>query len=302
MLLDWLSSETGIKKERLLVYAATASKRYFVYPIDKKDGGKRWIAHPAKPIKAIQRWLNSRVIKSWDVHDAAVAYQRGSSIRTNAMRHVSTNFTVRIDFKEFFPSFKREKIIRFIQEKTIGGFPLGEVDINFIADIVTRNGEVTIGAPSSPILTNAMMYEFDKNVSSYCEVRNLIYTRYADDIFISSFDPNGLHDSYNFVRELSQNYQYANLIINKNKTFFLSRKYKRSITGLVITSDRRISIGRSRKKEIKSLIFDFENGNLSEEKIDYLRGILAFSYDSDREFFESLKRKYGDRIVGKLIG
>ncbi|UNU42409.1 RNA-directed DNA polymerase [Sphingopyxis sp. YF1] len=302
MLIDWLCAETGLQRERLIAFAASASKRYFVFRIKKRDGSERQIAHPAKPLKGIQRWLNSRVIKSWKVHDAATAYQRGASIRLNALRHAETNFTLRVDFKDFFPSFQAKGIEKFISDQPNGGKKFDKVDLKFITDIITRNGRLTIGSPSSPFITNAMMYSFDEEVSLFCDASGLVYTRYADDIFVSSHNPGNLAQAYDFLCSAANKFPYANLSINHNKTKFLSRKYRRTITGIVITSDRKISIGRPRKKEIKSLINSYIYGKLDDEKEMYLKGMVSFACDADNVFFLSLEKKYGKKVMGRLIG
>lgn len=303
MLLDWLSSETGLRVERLKYFGETASKRYFVYRIPKKNGGEREIAHPAKPLKSLQRWLNSRLIKGLDVHPSAVAYKKGASIRANAMRHASSRFSLKIDFEDFFSSFKWDGIEKFICESGLEKIVATPEDLEFLVSILTRNREITIGAPTSPYITNAMMYAFDARVATFCEKRNLVYTRYADDIWISSFEPYALNEVYEFLVSTIDDYSYANLRINKAKTSYLSRKRRRKITGLILTSDGKVSIGRARKREIKSLVFQFASGHLTDvEQVERLKGLIAFCYDADNVFFEALKHKYGSKVIRSLIG
>lgn len=300
MLLDVLSAETGISKERLLQYSDTASKRYYLFSIPKRNGHPRWIAHPARPLKSLQRWLNARLIKTWETHSAATAYKKGASIRANAHRHAATNYTLRVDFEDFFPSFKRDGIEVFLKLMNEDQKFVDQEDIIFISKILTRNGELTIGAPSSPFITNAMMFEFDRKLSDYCEKKNLVYTRYADDIFISSYEPFMLDDAYAFVKDSVEKFPFAKLRLNSKKTIFLSRKYRRQITGLIITPDHRISLGRKRKKEIKSLVHRFSLGQLPPDKLDYAQGLVSFASDADEAFFISLTKKYGESTLNRL--
>lgn len=302
MLLERLSSQIGIRTERLEYFAQTASMRYYVFSIEKRTGGRRWIAHPSRPLKVLQRWLNSRVIRGIAVHHAATAYQPGANIRRNAMPHSSTNFTLRIDFKDFFPSFTSHHLRAFIKDNPTEFADWSERDINFFVSTVCRADALTIGAPSSPFLSNAMMFSFDAGVAKYCLEKNLIYTRYADDIFISSIEAGKLQDALSFVRDFSRDFRYANLKINEKKTVFLSRKYTRKITGLVITSNGYVSLGRSRKREIKALVFEFSMGTLPDDKLAYLKGLLAFASDVEPSFFVALTNKYGRAVISQLIG
>ena len=170
-----------------------------------------------------------------------------------------------------------------------------------MASIATRNGKLTIGAPLSPALTNAMMYEFDDRLFVAASGKELVYTRYADDIFISSKRPNSLEEMLDFVLAESIQYRYAKLKINKKKTAYLSRRYRRSITGLTITPEGKLSIGRKRKREIKSLVHKYILGSLPQSEVDRARGLVAFSNDADPEFFWSLCEKYGHANLEKLL-
>ncbi len=43
-----------------------------------------------------------------------------------------------------------------------------------------------------------------------------------------------------------------NIRINHGKTVYVSRKYKRFVTGMVLTNDGKISIDRNRKRELRA--------------------------------------------------
>jgi RNA-directed DNA polymerase len=112
---------------------------------------------------------------------------------------------------------------------------------------------MTIGAPSSPLLSNILMYEFDLNVHEWCRNRGIIYTRYADDMFFSTNRANLLKEAETFVLHKVNTISCPhNLEINHKKTRHVSKKGRRNITGLVITSSGEISVGRKRKRYIKS--------------------------------------------------
>ena len=303
MLIEMLQRQSGLSRSQLLHLSETASKRYKIYTIAKRNGGRRKIAHPGRALKSIQRWINKALISDFPVHNCATAYKKGASIRTNALVHARSCFTLRTDFVSFFPSFRIDGIRRFISSMDAeSNFGLSEEDIDFVCAISTRNSALTIGAPSSPAITNAMMYEFDSAVFSLAREGGLSYTRYADDLFISSGRAGGLDGVLDKIVEIKRNYQYANLRINRKKTAYLSRRYKRSITGLVITPEGIVSIGRGRKREIKALIHKELNGTLEERQLDRVRGLMAFAMGVDPEFYSSLQRKYGGDNLRRILG
>lgn len=88
-----------------------------------------------------------------------------------------------------------------------------------------------ISTVSFPAISNIIMHDCDEALCSYCDSRELRYSRYADDIYISShkYLPNEIRDSV--TDELSAN----GFIVNTSKTWFRSKKDRPQITGLILT-------------------------------------------------------------------
>ena len=146
-----------------------------------------------------------------------------------------------------------------------------------------------------------MMFTFDAALHEYCLENNLIFTRYADDIFISAFHKDQLHNIENEIRRAKRDVSHLSLRINSKKTAKLSKKYRRTITGVVITPENTLSIGRHRKREIKALIHQWMKGDLELENISYLRGLLGYAIDIEPNFRERLENKYGSASIKILI-
>jgi hypothetical protein len=298
MLIELLSRTSNIPEAKLLSLSSTASRRYKVYTIPKRTGGERLIEHPSRELKAIQRWIVQALIARFPLHASATAYRKGTGIRVNAERHRQTKFTNRYDFSSFFPSFSQARVMQYVamQSKAIG-IELSERDLEFVGNIVCRNGKLTIGAPSSPAITNAMMFEFDRRVHEECRARGLVYTRYADDLFVSSFELGQLEGFENVIVKSKRGIPHLRLRLNHQKTAYLSKKYRRVITGVVITPQHTLSIGRERKREVKSLIHQWIKGDIDSGTFYYLKGLFAFAIDIEPEFESRLMVKYGkDRI------
>lgn len=301
MLLERLQKHTGLPRSLLERYAETASKRYRVYTIEKRNGDPRKIEHPSREIKAIQRWLIRALIRNMPVHEASTAYSKGSSIRKNAEHHVRSRYTVRLDFEDFFPSFSGAHVIAYLEKVYDDpGMVLSTDDLAFVRRIVCRHDALTIGAPTSPGLTNAMMFKFDKALADWCTARELIYTRYADDLFISAWAPNALAGVEVKAAELAATFPYAELALNREKTAHLSRKYRRSITGLIITPEQTLSIGRDKKNHLKSAVYAYSKGKLQPEERSRTAGLISFVRDVEPAFYETLLRKYGRDTIEDL--
>ena len=298
MLIERLQRQTGLSKGQVEYYASTASKRYKTFAIPKRSGGQRTIEQPSKQIKALQRWLVGTLLSRMNVHISATAYERNSNIAKNAWLHARSRYTLRMDFSDFFPSFKSHHIISFLNaENKHLDLMLTPLDISFAVRILCRNARLTIGAPSSPRLTNVMMYEFDQDMSKFCTDNGLVYTRYADDIFFSGYEFIQFEQIEEKVRSVSGSYPLADLRVNAIKTAFLSRKRRRIVTGLVLTSDGSVSIGRDLKDKVKKYVYNYKMGRISSVEVKYLRGILGYVKGVEPSFYDTLVRKYGIETV-----
>ncbi|MFV2053223.1 retron St85 family RNA-directed DNA polymerase [Aliiroseovarius sp. YM-037] len=301
MLIELLSKTSNIPESKLLSLSLTASRRYKVYTIPKRSGGDRLIEHPSRELKAVQRWIVQALFARFPVHEAATAYRKGTGIRENAERHRQTKFTNRYDFSSFFPSFSQDRVIHYVSEQSKNlGIELTQRDLDFAGNIVCRHRRLTIGAPSSPAITNTMMFEFDRRMHEVCQRRGLVFTRYADDIFVSSFEPRELGGLEALIVQSKRDIPHLRLRLNHQKTTYLSKKYSRKITGVVITPQHTLSIGRERKREIKALVHKWIKGDIEPQKFYYLKGLFAFAIDIEPQFEARLIEKYGKAHIQRL--
>lgn len=285
----------------------TAPRRYKVFEIPKRSGrGTRTIAQPAKEVKLIQRWIMCNILSLFPIHDAATGYIKGRGIKYNAKQHERGHFLLKIDFKDFFPSIK-PKDFKKIFKHNASAFDnkYSEDDVNLLLKCLFWNNKKTsdiqlsIGAPSSPMLSNIIMYEYDVKIKSICDKYDAMYTRYADDIAISCSKENILRKIEQEIKRITEKIKTPLLIVNDRKTIHTSKKHNRHITGIVISNNNKISLGCSRKKEIKSMIYNYKNNNdLSNKSI--LRGYLSFIRDIEPDFYELLKRKYGEDFIKSI--
>ena len=306
-IIEELSSLLSVDVEILRKYISTCPHRYKVYDIPKRNGrGVRVIAQPAKELKYLQNLVCDKYLSTLPVHVACTAYKKNTSIKNNALVHVNSKYLLKMDFKDFFPSITPPDLIKHIESSL--GWANWDEDKFIIEKIFfyaqNRGGDLklSIGAPTSPFLSNTIMFRFDSTIAAICNELSIAYTRYADDIAFSTNKKDILFDFANEVTEKLKQCEYPNIFINDNKTAFLSRKGNMHITGLVLTNDRKISIGRGKKRYIKSLVYKFINNNVSEEEKSYLSGYLSFCVSVEPEFISRLEIKYGDNVIKELMG
>jgi hypothetical protein len=284
----------------------SAPYRYKVYEIAKKDGvGKRTIAQPARELKAIQYWVMANVLRQFPIHRAAMAYRRGRSINTNATRHASSRYLLKLDFKDFFHPITAADLGAFLAAHW--ELDLSNEDVGHLKKILFwnrgREGKLilSIGAPSSPMLSNILMYEFDQKVQAFCTKMRVKYSRYADDLTFSSNRPNILREVEVQIGGICKRMMHPPLRLNAEKTVHASRGRSMRVTGLVLANSGEVSLGRDRKRLIRAQVHHFLVGKLSPEDAAKLRGMLAFVNSAEPTFIRRLRDHYGEAEIDTIM-
>jgi RNA-directed DNA polymerase len=300
MMVERMANEIGIPIRFVLSLARTASYEYKVYEIPKRTGGTRVIHHPSRRLKALQRWLLINVIEALPVHPAATAYRKSRSIFDNARVHAASRYLLRMDFKDFFPSITQVDLARYIAEHStlFPGWTPSDIDV--FCRLVCRNSALTIGAPTSPGLSNAICYDLDVDLHALSEKHSVTYTRYADDLFFSTEQQDVLRQiEENVIKIISELKVPANLRVNVAKTRYSSKRGERRVTGIVLGSDGHAHIGRGLKRRVRALIHKFDS--LGETDRRSLAGMIAYARGFDPEFLNSLINKYGLPVVRRAM-
>lgn len=305
-MLESISNDLMIPEVDLLYLIRSSPYRYKVYEIAKRNSDKkRVIAQPAREVKSLQYWVMKKVLRTYAIHPAAMAYRKGKNIANNAMVHAKRRFLLKLDFKDFFNSITADDFRQFLHSQKDNKFSTKEMD--YLCRILFWNRDrkgkliLSIGAPSSPMLSNVLMYEFDEIISLYCKARRIRYTRYADDLTFSTNVPEVLRSVEYEVAHVCDSLPFLNLKLNNDKTIHASKGGSRRVTGLVLSNDGAVSIGRDRKRVLQSAVHHFVNGKLSQDQITSLSGMLAFLQSFDVKFLETLGRRYGDSVLSSLL-
>ena len=304
-LYQFLCTELAVSEQEIKDYVLLAPNKYKVYTIPKRTSGKRVIAHPAKKLKDYQRVLTHLLEQTLPVHDVAFAYKKNTSIKQNAQQHQKSKYLLKMDFQDFFHSITPSLFFSILQQLN---FELTEDDSYLLTQILfwrpskRSNGKLilSIGAPSSPLISNVSLFFFDQALAALCRQQAIIYTRYADDISFSTNKKNILFKIPNVVKKLLVEHFSGCIMINESKTVFSSKAHNRHITGITITNEGNLSIGRKRKKYISSLIHKFSLNQLPNEDKSYLQGLFAFACHIEPNFKNRMIKKYSIEIINQL--
>jgi len=284
-------------KSEILRFCSTAPYRYKTYEIPKRNSNKkRTIAQPSTELKFIQRVLVSYLEGKLLVHECAFAYKSGIGIKNNAQIHLKTKYLLKMDFENYFPSITPELFFSILKRT---GLEFSELNIDLLRKILfwraARKGplRLSIGAPSSPLISNFIMYYFDEKMRLICNEKGIKYTRYADDLIFSTNIKNVLFEIPNIVSSVLENETQGQIKINNSKTVFSSKAHNRHITGVTLTNDNKLSVGRARKRLISSMIHKFLYELLDQDDILKLQGFISYANFIEYDFYQRMCRKYG---------
>ncbi|HDM8083138.1 TPA: retron St85 family RNA-directed DNA polymerase [Yersinia enterocolitica] len=293
-------------RSRITSFARNAPNKYKVYTIPKRSSGQRLIAHPSKNLKLIQKkWIEilSDIFVS---HQSAFAYKDNMGIRENAQHHMKNQYLLKMDFTDFFNSITPEIFFSICLKKEI---IMSNAEKWLLQQTLFWNKTksydgklvLSVGAPSSPLVSNFVMFPFDEIISEYCNSHHIKYSRYADDLTFSTDEKNCLFIIPNLVKSALQKIYAYQISINEFKTIFSSKAHNRHITGITITNDNNLSIGRGRKRMISSLIHRYRIGVMDDIEKAHLQGFLAFSFYIEPLFKTRMIKKYSSEVITDIL-
>ena len=198
-------------------------------------------------------------------HTTAFAYVRGRSTIDSVKRHQANNsrWFLKLDAKGFFPStteeFLMDMLCRLHPFNAFVEYDFGYKDVlRKSLSLCFLNGGLPQGTPTSPMLTNMMMIPIDHAISKMCHeyTPHLCYTRYADDMLISSQFNFHWTDVQNKIVAIFKEFG-APFTLNSEKTRYGSSAGRNWNLGVMLNKDNQITIGHAKKKIFKAMIFQF---------------------------------------------
>lgn len=270
---------------------------YKTYEISKKSGGKRIIAQPNRDLKAVQSWILRKILDKLSSSSYSKGFDLGTSILENALPHQSANYVLTLDLENFFPSISANKVFEIFS--SVG---YNKKISSILTNLCVFQGGLPQGAPTSPKLANLVCAKLDARIHGYAGPKGIVYTRYADDITLSSQSAHKIQKAKHFIGTIISS---EDLKINRAKTKVCGTKMQKRITGLIV-SQNNVGIGREKLREIRAKIHHL----FTEKSFEYehVNGYLAFTYGVDKKsytklyrFIEAMKEKYPTSIAASKL-
>lgn len=243
-------------------------------------------------------------------HDASHGYVQGRSTVTERQKHQENNskWFLYLDLKDFFPSHNKDYCMRML--KNIYPFGVMLYDSNY-RDLVERmidyallNDSLPQGTPLSPTLTNVLMTPIDYDIATTLrdfDRKNLIYTRYADDIAISCKQKFSARKVIKAIEEILEKWQTP-FKLNTNKIKYGSSAGKNYHLGTIINKDNQLKLGHKKNQKLRAAIFQYGmahvsgNEEINIQEIQKLLGNIAYAKSIDPDYINYMLEKYSKKF------
>ncbi|MGC4404160.1 reverse transcriptase domain-containing protein [Methyloversatilis sp. MC4-4] len=275
---------------------------------------RRTIYKPSPKLKEFHHFLSGFLLEFLPVdRSVSFAYRKGATLLQAVAPHAQSRAFFQTDLERFFDSITSDLIRSVFDQAETPVSDLGD-HVEHILDLLTIDGTLPIGYSTSPVLSNACLFGFDKKLAAICHSRQWIYTRYADDIIISADDRLSIEDADQviencLVAELGGGFK---LNQKKSKLTTIGRKVK--LLGLVILPTGVIVIDREIRNRIEtwlyfyikdrsrlSKIFQEDRGEGIEEGLQRLSGLISYASAADPIYLDKLRAKFGNTVIDSFL-
>lgn len=285
------------------LYEVDRESLYETFHIPKKTKGFREINAPCSELMNALRMLKTILEKDMMAlyHTSAFAYVPGRSTIDAVKKHQfnNSNWFLKTDFSNFFgnttPNFLLHMLSMIFPFSQIMKYQRGRDALEKALDLCFLKGGLPQGTPISPMLTNLMMIPIDHRLSNELrkvEGKHYVYTRYADDIQISSRCSFNQREVVEYIMQVLREFE-APFTIKAEKTRYGSKAGSNWNLGVMLNKDNNITVGHKNKQRfrasISNYILDRKNGVKWEiHDVQVLSGMISYYTMIEPEYVNSV--------------
>jgi RNA-directed DNA polymerase len=159
-------------------------KYYRKQEVEKVSSGKvkiRTLYPSLGRLKLIQERIRKNILQKIELPVFLHGGIKGRSNLTNAKKHQGKKFKFTTDLKMFFPSVTSPLIYEMFIKN---GF---SPDVSRALTILTSyKGMLPQGTPTSTHIANLVLLPLDFKIYDFCKINSITYTRFVDDLSMSS--------------------------------------------------------------------------------------------------------------------
>jgi len=333
--LEALASASGTEVAFLQNVIDRLVHPYSRVSIEKRTGGIRNLDVPRDELLLTQRWVLANVLGTARPNSNSFAYLKGSSATACAEKHLGARWVLHMDLKSFFTSIdERSLYYLFLKE-----FSLSRLFAFQLARLLTREplesddfvpqkyrepyvsvyrhrykgwydshrlGYLPQGSPTSGAIANLVARPLDMRLKATADLGGFTYTRYADDLFFSSYRIPSREEVAPLLRKIADDTRLSGFEINVRKTRVSGPGAALTVLGLHVDGQS-LRLRRTTKERIDRHLwaigqFGIEAHSLHSgfdhpaDLLSHLRGLLSYANDVSKGWTRS-RRDAFSRIL-----
>ncbi|MFN3256371.1 MAG: reverse transcriptase family protein [Ilumatobacter sp.] len=332
--LNHLSRRTGVSYRYLRSIVGRRHDPYRTFTVSRRNSRKgRPIAVPEPVLMEVQRWLLRRVLHRLSPHRASYAYHPGSSIKSCAQEHCGARWLVKVDLHDFYTNIKEPDVYDVFV--AAGYSPLVSLEL---ARLCTRDGAFVThidrerlqirnyddrgvrayrtghlgylpqGAPTSGAISNLVAEKLDIGLDSLAQDASLVYTRYADDITLSTTEAFTRSNALAVVRQVGDICRLHGFELHRAKTRIVPPGARHIVLGLLV-DDETPRLTRQFKSRIATHTYGVERFGLSAHArsrnfsslqglVNHVNGLIRFALDIEPKWSVDALAKWRAALLG----
>ena len=262
------------------LYRIPIHKRYSTFKIPKKNGSERLISSPATHLKSAQKKLSGILYEIYTPYNETHGFVKKKSILSNAKIHVTATkkpqWILNVDIQDFFGSINFGRVRGLFLKPP---YRCNADIATLLAQICCHDNKLPQGAPTSPIISNLICRQLDRELRKVARENKCEYSRYADDITFSSrakFFPKKLakilnddesEETVKLGYELRRVFKNNGFEINSDKSRLSYHSERQEVTGLTV--NEKPNVKRQFVREIRAMLNAWKKYELEGAQEEY---------------------------------
>ncbi|MEM1009199.1 MAG: reverse transcriptase domain-containing protein, partial [Myxococcota bacterium] len=265
-----LNRYLGTTNKELHYISARKLSQYHSVSIPKRGGGMRLLSVPNYRLKFLQHLLNVKLQGLYSVRGCVHGFVNSKSALTNAQEHLGRRHLIKVDLKDYFDQISRQRVKGVLLSI---GVPLSVAEA--ITNLCTLFDALPQGAPTSPVLANMVTFRLDQELVVFAKKNRLRYSRYADDIVLSSYSrPRVLNSAIeteyaqlslsHLDEKLLQVFEHQGFELNEEKLYYCGAGARRSVTGYTI--NKFTNVPRKHVRRVRATLHNIRRNGYDAEQ------------------------------------
>jgi len=264
--LDILTKVLGLKDtNQLKKLKENSDSFFFIAKKEKKRDGTIRITYDVKSeLKLVHKKITRKLLKKVNYPD----YLKGSLPKRdyldNADAHTNSKCIITEDIKNFFHSISKDIVISVW--KNIFHFPHDVAET--LAELITYKGFLVQGCIASSYIANLALWYKEPELVKELHARGFIYTRYVDDISVSSKRIITRKEKSEIVRRIHIMLSSIGVKLNRKKHKIMPRSESQKIHRINVNTGSP-TLPKNERRKIESAVYQcekmFNNSSSSQE-------------------------------------